>query len=785
TGFEQPIGSTAALFGGGRAEAGARAALFMKGRVREQVLLTVGWDSDRAPGTPRFRDIQPDAFYPIYGDATVRGYEAQSTGRLYARLDRQGASLLYGDFVTPNVGGARSLSTYSRTLTGMQQRFENRRVRIESFGSQGRTRMRMDELPGQGVSGPYTLTRGPIVENSERVEIVTRDREQPSIVLTAEPRARFADYTLETATGRLLFKGPVPSLDAHMNPVSIRVSYEVIEGGAAYWVAGTEARVKLDERFELGGSVVDDRDPARRFGLRSAFVGARLATATVLEAEFAASREAGDRSGSGVRFELRHEGARAQGRLFGVATDPSFSNPGAGFGAGRQEAGARYSLRITDRSRLLAEGLYTADRAAGDRRGGALVGLDQRLSDAMRGELGVRVAGGTRAPGIEDPASVSLRAKLLSQLPRHPELSGYAEIEQDLRDRSRQLAALGGEYRFDARGRLYARHELVSSLTGLYTLRAGERRIATVLGLDSDVARDAHVFSEYRLADAITGREAEAAVGLRNGWRLDGWRASTSFERVSRLRGPDPGPMTALTGALESTGDSDTRASTRMEFRTGRASDTYLSTIALATRLDHAWTLLGRTVASLADERARGMQLRLRLQIGMVYRRPDTEHWDLLSRYELHVDREADLPRSRRLRSANVFSLHTTGRSFELVTTTLSWAGKVVREASDGPGSLTGANRLHGRMARDLGRHWDVGLSASGLWGDRLRSCRHGAGVELGRKLQRDVWLSAGWNYLGYRDDDLPDEAWTQAGLYLRMRAKFDETLLRSLGMVR
>ena len=74
------------------------------------------------------------------GDAAVRGYEAQTAGRLYARLDRHGASLLYGDFVTSGLGDARTLSAYSRSLTGVQQRFESQRYRVLGFGSRERSR---------------------------------------------------------------------------------------------------------------------------------------------------------------------------------------------------------------------------------------------------------------------------------------------------------------------------------------------------------------------------------------------------------------------------------------------------------------------------------------------------------------------------------------------------------------------------------------------------------------------------------------------------------------------
>jgi uncharacterized repeat protein (TIGR01451 family) len=784
TGFEQSIDAFTTRFGD-RTAAGVRSALFMKGRLRESIQLMVGWDSDRPPGTRRFRDIQPDAFYPIYGDAAVRGYEAQSAGRLYARLDRRGTSLLYGDFLTQGGSGVRTLSAYSRSLTGIQERIETPRFSVTSFGSRGHSVRQIDELRGRGISGPYDLTRLPMVENSEQVEIVVRDRNQPSVVLSAEPRTRFVDYTLDALTGRLLFAAPVPSLDPALNPVSIRVTYEVQGGGDGFWVAGGEARVKVAPRIELGGSYVDDHDPTSPYGLRSAFAAARLGPVTTLEGEFALSDRQAEGSGQGGRLELRHDGTRAAGRLFGAVTDRDFVNPGGGYGPGRSEAGGRYSVRIAERSRLLAEGLYSADVSERDRHGGMLLALDQGITRSTRGEFGVRVASGRRVSALEDPTSVALRGKLQAQLPSRPELSGYAEMEQDLRETSRRMAAVGGEYRFSARGRFYARHELISSLSSVYALQTGERRLATVLGIDTDLRPETHVFSEYRLADVLAGREAEAALGLRNTWRVDGWQVSSSFERVSPLLGSSVGPSTAVTGGLESVSDENTRASARMEFRTGRESGSLLSTIGLASRLSPAWTLLGRTITNFTDLRARGTQVLMRLQVGMAYRRPDAEHWDVLSRYELHVDRQSDLPLTRRARVANVVSLHGTGRSLDLCTASLSWAGKLVREESDGILTFSGAHRLGTRLARDFGRAWDIGVNGSGLWGNGSRSRRYGLGLEMGRKLQRDVWLSAGWNYFGYHDPDLPQEEWTEAGLYLRMRAKFDEGLFQSLGVTR
>ena len=62
-----------------------------------------------------------------------------------------------------------------------------------------------------GTSGPYALAHAPVVENSERVELIVRDRAQPSLVRSSTSLQRFTDYELEPLTGRLLLRTPAPS----------------------------------------------------------------------------------------------------------------------------------------------------------------------------------------------------------------------------------------------------------------------------------------------------------------------------------------------------------------------------------------------------------------------------------------------------------------------------------------------------------------------------------------------------------------------------------------------
>ena len=102
-------------------------------------------------------------------------------------------------------------------------------------------------------------------------------------------------------------------------------------------------------------------------------------------------------------------------------------------------------------------------------------------------------------------------------------------------------------------------------------------------------------------------------------------------------------------------------------------------------------------------------------------------------------------------------------------------AAKWVNDDTDGFATGMSAHWVHGRTSWTLGRHYDVGLKASLL--EASGSRRGGVGVELGRRLDEHVWLSLGYNHLGYSDDELTGEEYTRQGVALRVRAKFDETL--------
>ena len=238
-----------------------------------------------------FRDIQPDAFYPMYGDSSLKQFDAQTSGRFYARVDRGLGYVMYGDLQTSSFSPAvQQLGAYNRALTGVQHHFENKRTMFNVFASHDSLRQVIDEFAALGISGPYPVSNPTGVSGTERVEIVTRDRNQPALVLSTVPLTRFTDYEFEPFSGRLLFRRPVPALDERFNPV---VNPGDVRGrrrrGRSRGWAAANLQVRLGGALQMGGSWIRDSSPGSPFSLSSVNTTLRLGSSSTIVIEGAQS----------------------------------------------------------------------------------------------------------------------------------------------------------------------------------------------------------------------------------------------------------------------------------------------------------------------------------------------------------------------------------------------------------------------------------------------------------------------------------------------------------------
>lgn len=84
---------------------------------------------------------------------------------------------------------------------------------------------------------------------------------------------------------------------------------------------------------------------------------------------------------------------------------------------------------------------------------------------------------------------------------------------------------------------------------------------------------------------------------------------------------------------------------------------------------------------------------------------------------------------------------------------------------------------LNTRFMYDINERWDTSVNTGAMWNNVSDGVRYLAGVEVGYLLATNLWMSGGYNFIGYHDKDLTDGDTTMDGAYFRFRFKFDENV--------
>lgn len=801
-GFERELRGLNRSWDGGKSNIGSRAAFFLKGKVKGEYLLTAAFDSDKEARERLFRDIEPDRYYPIYGDSSVRGFEAQSTSRLYLRVDRGNSYLLYGDFTTSDGDDARQLTQYDRGVTGIRQHYEKAGVKANFFVSRDNLVQRIREIRANGTSLFPDVFGADYVVNSERVEIITRQRDQHGLIV-GQPLVLtpFADYSVDEF-GNLRLKANIPSINPDTgNPNFIRITYESDGNGPAFWLYGVDGKIRVLEGLTVGGVVVKDSNPADPRSLYGATVEASLGEHNHIVGEYGRTETLKKGVGNGSRIDFKHDGEQVQAHVSVLKTDDGFDNTSSAVSSGKTEYRAKASVTLDPDNALKVEAIHTnsddsqvdltqSDRGAvagstGVSLTGAQVMWQHRLSDHFSMEAGSRVAKGSIQSGAhaEDVNNITARGRLTATIPGLPAASVYGEYEADVRDTAKRAIGIGGDYQMQDHSRLYVRRELLSSLGSMYEFNTSQRTFRTLAGIERPFSKSGKIFSEYRQGGTIDGRDAQAAYGLRNGWEVQpGLLLHANFERTDSrgtgASGSNNG-STALSGAVEYLANSRWKGSASVELRQATLEDSTLISAGVAVKLNSDWSFLGKTAWYQTRGRAGNTHsdsLRTRLRLGLAYRPVDSNALNALSYYERRLEkgRMTTQDDDAGVRTVDLVSAHVNWQPWRRWTMSGRYAGKLVTEQSFGRHDRVSGNLLSARVTRDIGRRWDIGASGS-LMIDNQGQQQYALGMEVGYMLGDDLWLSLGYNNVGFEDREFGRMAQTSQGAYVRMRYRFDE----------
>jgi hypothetical protein len=561
------------------------------------------------------------------------------------------------------------------------------------------------------------------------------------------------------------------------------------------------------------------------------------------------------KSGNAARVEIKHADEALQATAFINRTDVDFANTSSGTASnsGTQQYGAKANYLISPTLSISGDAQRTDDLVTDANRVGATIGLTAKVNETVALRVGLRraqehgVVAGTLsgigcnpAPGStfvpangggftgansstilnlngnncvnattstgaagSDSSSSSLilgvDLKITDQLGLSATIEGGKSDISGVSSTGSRLE-LGASYQATERTRLYARADTQRGLASQYAVDNTAKSSSLSLGIDSTYMQGGNLFSEYRLNDAIDGRQAQIASGLRNAWQIgDGLLLSTSAERLRLLAatGTKTGQnATALTAGLDYTKSELWKASGKVEWRklnTPAAiapalleQDTILFNVNAVRKLDREWTLLARNYLLSTNnhgQKVNGWQDRF--QVGFAYRPVEHNRFDALAKLEYKAENyiNADDEKRKVIVGAVQANYHPS-RPWWLSG---RLAGKTVNEQF--PSSQGGGNSSYkaylvgGRMSYDITEKLDLGLNLSFMTGRANgqvgSSVQKSIGLEAGYSLASNLWASVGYNASGYTDKDLTSD-YTGKGTYLRLRYKFDQDLFQS-----
>ena len=202
-----------------------RVAFYLKGKVKGNVLLTAALDTgeDDLDNLLRNLDeknprslidrIDPDEFYPVYGDDSTSINDAPTAGKLYVRLEKDNSHAVWGTFKA-QVGGTEYLRN-ERTLYGAQGVYRSPaqtingqpRVEAQLYAAQPDTLPQRDSFLGTGGS-VYFLRFQDISRGSETIQVEVQDPDTGRVI-SRRTLVYGVDYDINYVQGLVTLRRPL------------------------------------------------------------------------------------------------------------------------------------------------------------------------------------------------------------------------------------------------------------------------------------------------------------------------------------------------------------------------------------------------------------------------------------------------------------------------------------------------------------------------------------------------------------------------------------------------
>ncbi len=812
----------------------ARIALYAKGRIKGQWLLTLAYDSDKQSNETRFGGvIDPTAYYTVYADRTERRHDAASQRRLYLKLERPQFYALFGDYDT-GINDTQ-LARYARAFNGVKAEYRSDKIAATAFAADTPLRHRREEIQGNGLSGPYALGARGVLPNSERIVIEVRDRLRSNLIVDSRALVRHIDYDIDYRAGTLRFREPVLSRSSELNPQFIVADYEV--DGVAQRVTNAGGRATWSNKAKtliVGATAIHDEDDRAATNLGALDIRYSPSVKTEIRAEFGVSKattKAGQaavaQAGSSTAWlvEAEHHGDK-----FDILAYAREQTSGYGVGqingaeGGTRKFGIDGRVRFSPELSLLASAYHEEQLGSNARRQAG------RLLAEYRGKsLDLRAGLQAANDRLDDGRTAN---SLIGQLGATKRFFNN-RLELD----AQTELALGKSESIDfpARHKIGARFAVTEGITAVssYEIAKGDSINARTARIGVDVkpwtgARIA-ASANQQTTDEY-GPRTYAAYGFAQSiplsqklsvdFTLDG---NKTIGAVDRSRVLNPNQPIASGGFVGSGGviSEDFTAVTvgatyrtdrwavggRAEARASESGDRYGVNVSALRQIGEGRAFGGSFSWFKASQKA-GPRTDTKTAALSWAHRPDDSRFSFLNKLELRSDSvtgavlgqagpiggapltisgDASSKRIINSLSANWSPVQKREDGTYLGRSEVSvfWGTRYVFDKF-GADDLKGWSNVVGADIRfDLSETFDIGAAGTIRQGNAGRLYSYAGGPSIGIAPFKNGYVSVGYNVVGFEDRDFEASRYTRSGPYVTLRLKFDQTSLAGLGLGR
>ncbi|MBI3312918.1 MAG: hypothetical protein HYZ83_01595 [Candidatus Omnitrophica bacterium] len=288
-----------------------RLSYYLKGKIKGKFLVKSHYDtSDKRSAL--FTNLDPDDYYPVYGDGSTRDYEGRdSLQRFYIIIEMDRSYVKWGSYQTNFTD--TELSSYNRTLSGLKVNVETTATTpygdpkrgFKVFSARSQSRGAHDEFAATGGSLYYLRNRR-LVEGSEKLRVEVRDKIQEvshfGMTIASYDLQEGKDYEIDYDEGRILLSRPLSSVAASDTLVSV----DILDGNPVYLVAdyefdspasafenensGLRGYTHVGDHLKLGATVVEEQRLNEDYDLRGIDATLKIGRSSKITAEYAESK---------------------------------------------------------------------------------------------------------------------------------------------------------------------------------------------------------------------------------------------------------------------------------------------------------------------------------------------------------------------------------------------------------------------------------------------------------------------------------------------------------------